>query len=478
MKRPDIVFINPPENTMLEYKKMGKKLPGHLPHLGLCILAAIAEKNGYKAAIIDSNASQYSPDEVVEKVIEYKPKYIGISSMTHTISSAAAIARAVKEKVKKLKVILGGVHITSATDETFRRFTDCFDVAVIGEGETTFSELLKTLDNGGNLKNVPGLAFICDGQIVKTISRDFIKDMNSLPMPAWHLLPDMATHYGTTLISAGNKPSNHLLTSRGCPGRCTFCDTSVNGHTIRGYSADYVMEMIEILHKKYGINDIQFNDDTFVTLRKRLFSICEHLVKKRYNLTWSCDARARDVTEDGLKLMKDAGCWQIAYGVETGSQKILDAMDKRVTFEHMRNAFKWAKKAGMTTKGFFIFGHPQETLESIQETVDFMLSLSPDAVGITFFTAFPGSPIYQTIHRFGEFDPNWDRTNTYEIGNFIPHGFTAEQLVRLRKQTLTQFYFRPKYILKQIVNIKKPYDAFRLISGGFKILSKNVLNIK
>lgn len=474
----DIVLIDPPTTIMEKERKSRHKISGHLPNLGICILAAVAEREGYKIAIIDAVAMQFSFKEILAELKHRHPKYVGISAMTHTIIATAAIAQMIKEAMPRTVVIIGGVHITATTEETLRRYPGSFDVAVIGEGEATFVELLEVLEKKGDLSLVAGIAYLCEGIFVKTPPRNFIKNMDSLPFPAWHLLPDMAAHYGTTLISAGNKPSNHLLTSRGCPGRCIFCDTSVNGHTIRGYSADYVMEMIEILHKKYGVNDIQFNDDTFVTLRKRLFDICERLIKKSYNLTWSCDARARDVTEEGLALMKDAGCWQIAYGVETGAQKILDAMDKKVTFEHMKNAFKWAKKAGITTKGFFIFGHPQETLESIQETVDFMLSLDPDVVGITFFTAFPGSPIYPTVNTFGEFDPDWDRTNTYEIGNFIPHGFTAEQLVRLRKQALTQFYFRPKYILKQIVNIKKPYDAFRLISGGLRILSKNVLNIQ
>jgi radical SAM superfamily enzyme YgiQ (UPF0313 family) len=236
------------------------------------------------------------------------------------------------------------------------------------------------------------------------------------------------------------------------------------------------MEMIDILHKKYGTEDIQFNDDTLVTFRKNLFEICETLISRNYRLSWSCDARAGDITEEGLRLMKAAGCWQVAYGVETGSSRVLEFIKKGVTLDQIRNAFAWTKKAGISTKGFFIMGHPTETEESIRETVDMMLSLDIDVVGLTFFTVFPGSPIYSTIREYGQFDPDWDRTETYEVGNFIPQGFTAEQLTNWRRTALRRFYFRPGYMVKQLAQIRKPYDLYRLAAGAMKVVSRNILH--
>jgi radical SAM superfamily enzyme YgiQ (UPF0313 family) len=206
-----------------------------------------------------------------------------------------------------------------------------------------------------------------------------------------------------------------------------------------------------------------------------MLDICNKLIARNYKLSWSCDARASDVTEESLKIMKAAGCWQIAFGVETGSDRVMDFIKKKVTFEQIKNAFKWAKRAGISTKGFFILGHPTEDQESIQETIDLMLSLDIDVVGVTFFTAFPGSPIFSTINQYGKFDSDWDRTNVYEIGNFIPNGFAEEELTRLRRRALRQFYFRPKYIAKQLYNVRKPFDLYRLIAGGMKIISKNII---
>jgi len=471
----DIVFIELPrlEN---EIGKTPQKVNGHLPNLGLCSLAAVAEKGGYKTAILDAAALQYSPRQIVEQIKSMRPKYVGLTAMTHTISSAAFIAGLIKDNMPNITVMLGGVHITAVPGDTLRKYPGCFDICVLGEGEVTLRELLRALEEGKDLTTVAGLAFMRDGEMVRTAPREFLRNLDSLPLPAWHLLPDMKKHYGTTLISAGGTVSNHLLTSRGCPGRCIFCDTSVNGHRLRSFSPAYVMEMIDILHNKYGAEDIQFNDDTLVTFRKSLFEICEALISRGYRLSWSCDARAGDVTEEGLRLMKAAGCWQVAYGVETGSSKVLDFIKKGVTLEQIRNAFAWTKKAGISTKGFFIMGHPTETEESIRETVDLMLSLDIDVVGLTFFTVFPGSPIYSTIREYGQFDPDWDRTETYEVGNFIPQGFTAEQLTNWRRTALKRFYLRPGYMVKQLVQIRKPYDLYRLAAGAMKVVSRNILH--
>jgi len=466
------VFIDPP--VYIDGSK--QRLEGHLPSIGICILAAIAEREGYKTSIIDAIALQMSIDKTAIEVKDRSPKYVGISAMTHNINCAAFLASAVKKLLPEVIILLGGVHITAAAKETLKKYPDCFDFCIIGEGELTLIELLNTLECRGDASKVSGLAFMRNGHFVQTDPREKIKNLDELPFPAWHLLPDLKFNYGTTFISSGNRNSNHLITSRGCPGKCAFCDTTVHGNRVRGHSADYVIEMIDTLHKKYKVNDIQFNDDTFVSLRKRMYEICDRLIQKNYKVTWCCDARASDVTPEGLSLMKAAGCWQIAYGIETGSTRIMKILNKRVTLEQIRNAIKWTKSAGISTKGFFILGHPTETRESIKKTIDLMLSLDLDVVGITFFTAYPGSPIYHEIHKYGNFNPDWKNANTYQAGNFVPRGFSLEELTGYRKLALRNFYFRPSYILKQMRQIRKPYEAYKLISGGCKAFSKYVLS--
>ncbi len=472
----DIVFIDPP---LIDDNGEVLFVPGHLPHLGIAILAAVVRKEGYRTAIIDAVSLNYNVKQVVDEVVSLKPRYIGLTAMTHNITSVAYLSEIFKRLLPEAKIILGGVHITAATEMTYKKYPSLFDACVIGEGEDTICELLRALDGKRSLENILGVAWREeDGTVRKTARRPDIKDMDRLPFPAWDLLPSMndAHGYGTTFISAGQGKSNHLMTSRGCPAHCVFCDTSVNGNALRGYSPEYVLEMMEILTKKYGVTDIQINDDTFVSLRKRMMKICDLMIENKINVSWSCDARVNSVTEEGISKMAEAGCWQIAYGVETGSQRVMDYLKKRITFEQIRTAFEITDKAGIENKGFFILGHPTETRESLEETVKFMLELPMDVVGCTFFTVFPGSPCYEGIEQYGSFNPDWSLTNTYSCSNFIANGFTREELIALRRDAMRRFYFRPKYMYRQLKHAgTNPRHLFKLARGAGKAVSKFVL---
>ena len=255
MNEVDIVFIHPPYPN-----SEGEHQDGHLPSIGLLNVAAIAEQEGLTAAIIDSVAMQYTSERTVQETIALNPRYVGLTAMTHNIGTAAVIAKNLKKQNKDLVTLLGGVHISSIPEETLEKFPGCFDISILGEGELIFQDTIRALENKGDIGKISGLAYMKEGQIaaksrygfVKTGCGGQIEDLDALPFPAWHLLPDMSTHYATTFISGTKKISNHLLTSRGCPGRCVFCDTTVFGGKIRGYSTDYVLEMVDILYHKYG----------------------------------------------------------------------------------------------------------------------------------------------------------------------------------------------------------------------------------
>ena len=473
----EIVFVDPPliddSGNILEVK-------GHLPQLGMLTVAAVVRNAGYSVAYVDSVAMKYSVSDVINEIESYNPRYIGFTAMTHNISSVAYIAKIIKERRKDVKIILGGVHITSATAETYNKYPGVFDYSVIGEGEDTIIDLLECLETKKSLTNVPGIAYCEDNEICKTPSRDIINDMDRLPFPAWDLLTGMNQNvYEANFISSGKGKTNHLLTSRGCPAMCAFCDTSVNGKKIRGFTPDYVLEMMNVLVNKYNVNDIQINDDTFVSLKKRMYSICEKLIDTKLNISWSCDARVNNMTKEGVELMAEAGCWQIAYGVETGSERIMKWLQKKITFEQIERAMRWTYDAGINTKGFFILGHPTESRQTLEETVQLMLRLPLDVIGLTFFTVFPGSPCYTDIEKYGKFNGDWSLTNTYTAGNFVANNFTKDELIRLRYDALRRFYFRPKYVLRQLRHVKKDPTSFFMLSYGLvkaveKVLLPNI----
>jgi radical SAM superfamily enzyme YgiQ (UPF0313 family) len=219
----------------------------------------------------------------------------------------------------------------------------------------------------------------------------------------------------------------------------------VFGSSCHAYSADYVVGQMEELHQRYGIREFAFEDDTFITFKSRLKEICERLIDLRLDISWTCLGRVNHVTADNLKLMRRAGCWQISYGIESGSQEILALINKRVTLDQVRRAVRLTREAGLRSKGFFILGHPGETRETLRMTTDFALELPLDDISVCLMTPFPGTELYEQAAEFGEFDPDWGNMNLLNIV-FIPHGLTRNDLEAAQKELIRRFYFRLRVV--------------------------------
>jgi radical SAM superfamily enzyme YgiQ (UPF0313 family) len=203
-----------------------------------------------------------------------------------------------------------------------QRFSS-FDIAVIGEGELTLVELLRALSAGNTLSAVQGLIFREGNNLINTGRRPFIKDLDSLPFPAWDLLEEFPARYMPAPFKVMKLPAAILVTSRGCPNKCIFCDRSVFGSSCHGYSAEYVVRQMSELYHRYGVREFSFEDDTFITFRSRLKEICERLIELRLDISWTCLGRVNHVTAENLRLMRKAGCWQISFGIESGTRRSL-----------------------------------------------------------------------------------------------------------------------------------------------------------
>jgi radical SAM superfamily enzyme YgiQ (UPF0313 family) len=464
----DILFVNPPLTLKERYEKMEEGGSSALP-LGLCSLAAVAREAGFETGILDCAALNLGYEEAVGRILKEEPKYVGITAVTISIYNASKLIKALKAKNKDITVIIGGPHISAVPADTLKRFPE-FDMGVIGEGEATIVELLKALKKKKDISKIDGLVFRKGKKILLTKTRRYVEDMDKFPFPAWDLLPDIAKYYRPPLFSFSRLPSSSIVTSRGCPGQCTFCDRTVFGNCIRGYSARYVFRMMKYLHEEYGIRDILIDDDTFVVLRNRTKELCNMLAEAKMDLTWSCNARVNHVTPDLLKLMKKAGCWQIAYGIESGSQEILDKLKKGIKLETIRQALRWTKEAGIKTKGFFMIGNPTETVETIKKTIDFALDIDLDDFQISIFTPIPGSEIYANARKYGSFEDNWKKMNMwYPV--FVPRGLTSEQLVKYQSLAMRKFYLRPKIILSYLsLGLKNPLNLVKMAKGAVVLL--------
>ena len=305
--------------------------------------------------------------------------------------------------------------------------------------------------------------------------RPFIADLDSLPFPAWDLLEGFPQRYLPAPFKVRQLPATTLVTTRGCPNTCIFCDRSVFGSSCHAYSAEYVVRQMTELYHRYGIREFSFEDDTFITFKSRLQDICNRLIELGLDISWTCLGRVNHVTADNLRLMKRAGCWQISFGIESGSQEILSLINKRIRLDQVRQAVRLSREAGIRTKGFFILGHPGETRETMRMTIDFALELPLDDISVCHMTPFPGTELHARAAEFGDFDPDWGAMNLLNIV-FIPNGLTRNDLLSAQKELIRRFYFRPRIITdygKRLV--RNPAMALGLWNG-FRSLIRSIRN--
>jgi len=461
-----IVFVSPPL-TLRERYGVDRQSGGETMPLGLAFLAGVTRREGYETYIVDAEVLGLTPEGASEAIMLHNPDVVGFTAVTISVHHAATVARLIKNIDNKVITLVGGHHISAVPIETMKLFSE-FDIGVLGEGEVTIVELLDALKNGRNLKDVKGLILREGDDFYLTGKRERLKELDSLPLPAWDLLPKISEYYCPPVHTVKKLPATNLVTSRGCPGQCVFCARTVYENKGTYFTAARVMEMIKDLYHNYGIREIQFRDDNFTVFRKRLLELCENLKEARLDLAWSCTGRVDTVTPETLKAMKEAGCWQIWYGIESGSQRILDLVQKGTTIEGIREAVGWTRDAGINPCGFFIIGHPGETKESINETIAFAVNLDLAECHASFMTPFPGSELYITYEKYGAFENDWKRLNGW-TPMFVPYGLTKEEMKYYSNKFHKRFFFRPKVIISYLFKIRS-WKHLAVYMQGFRAL--------
>lgn len=456
-----VMLVNPPVSFDLFYGEWDMSdVKSSSPPLGILALASMIQRYGYEVCVLDAHAENYSMEDIVQKVKEFEPDVVGITAMTVMISAAAEIAKSVKGYDRRIRTVLGGVHITAEPITTLERYPQ-FDFAVIGEGEVVFTEFLERLRKIQDLANIQSLVWRQGDKIHVNSRRAFFKGLDEFPPPAFDLVPNLFNHYRLSVFGTRKFRSVGLVTSRGCTGKCTFCDLGVVGRGYRANTATYLISLMKDVYEKYGVNDFLFYDDLFVGSRPRLQEVCDMIIREKLPFTWSCCARVDFIHKDMLALMKQAGCWMIEYGIESGCQRIIDSMRKNISKEKIRETINATHDAGIITKGNFIFANLGETHDSLMESIDFACSLKLTYFQHTFLAPLPGSEIYETAAKYGTFDQSWDKMNTFAI-NFLPTGFTRQELVDYSKIAWRKFYMRPHIFLQEIKKLRTMEDLYRL----------------
>jgi radical SAM superfamily enzyme YgiQ (UPF0313 family) len=428
-----ITLINPP------YPPSVHSHPPFIP-LGLAYLGAVAEKAGHQIKVIDCQAEKLNYETFRSRIAETPSDFIGATSTTLLYKSAMKILTIAKETQPNAVTAVGGSHVTFWDENALKEYP-AVDIIVRGEGENTIIELAEKLEAGAKLEGVLGITYRDDKTIRRNPDRPYIKDLDSIPFPAHHLMPlDKLKHNGKLLVP--------LVSSRGCVYWCDFCSTvRMFGRGYRMRSAKNVVDEMQWVHDQYGVDQVTFYDDAFSVDRNRVMQICKELHDRNLKLLWDCGTRVDMVDRELMQTMKNAGCIAVWMGVESGSEEILGAMKKSIKLEQTRQAYKTAHKVGLMTIANVVLGFPGETEKTAKETVKFLQQLNPEDVGFYIATPYPGTPMYEQVVKNGwlrvtDFDKYDTAGPTFETPQL-----SMEKLAEIRAKAYQQFYLRPGYVL-------------------------------
>lgn len=464
-----VLFLHPYGSNFIKGVNDITTIFNLMPPLGILSIAAWLEKHGIDVEIIDGYASRESHGVMVAKVIASGCSAVGFSCTTSSFLETNRIATLLKEQAPHIVTVLGGAHACTIGAPLLDSYP-ALDYLVIGEGENTMLELAQA--GFSNVGDIPGVAYRgVDGKGTLTSHRELIKDLDSLPFPAYHLLPNFPRLYKLPLFSYPKSPNTSIISSRGCPYACSYCDRSVFSRGFRFNSPEYILEHVAMLNRDYGIRHVFFYDDLFTFDRKRVAEFCELKARKGIKVSYNCIARLEHVDAELLALLKGSGCWQVNFGIESGDPEVLKKHRKFYGLDEVGQKLLMVKEAGMRVKGLFMVGLPGEDETAIRRTIDYALSLPLDEINVTKFTPFPGAPVYKDIRDFGEFEENWELMNCINTV-FVPTGMTREQIDGLYDEFIRRFYHRPHINLGYAKMLwKSPHSIYSFLSHLPQILA-------
>lgn len=458
-----ILLIRPPDPLQ------HATLLSHTKPLNLAYIAAYMIKNGFNVKIVDYEIEPFSDKSFFQLLKDYQAAVIGVSCMTPTIKNGALICRLAKQFDSSIKTVVGGVHASGLPIRTMEEFPS-FDYLVYGEGEVTFHELCLRLQDSADASGIDGIVYRDNAEIIRNNPRELIEDLDSLPFPARSLL-DFNMQAGHSARGFSNKISSmELFTSRGCPVGCTYCAIQVTfGNKVRFRKTSFLEEEIKQSVLEHKFDHVIIADDTFSLKEERAFQICDILSRTNIK-SWSCDTRVNNVTKRLLFAMKESGCQKVAFGVESGSQRIIDLIGKKISIEQVKDAVHWAKEAGIKhIEGNFIIGSDiSETMEDIEMTKKLITSLPWTFVSVTIIVPYPGTPIYKLMKEKKLLNVEaWEDFVMFgKLPKWNTEHFSPTELFQLQKQLTKAFYLNPKYIINQLLSIRSLTDVHYWVSSG------------
>ncbi len=438
----EIILFAPPYRHAYGYVKIRKMGYGVQP-IGLSYIAGFLRERGHDVKLVDCIYMTKGWSDIRKLIEREDPDFIGISSTTSVVPEAKKLSEIAKEVNDKIKIVWGGIHASTLPEET-AKFKN-IDAVVCGEGELTMLEILEK----NSFRGIRGVVYREGKRVKRNLPRPLIKNLDTLPFPAYDQLP--LNKYGSPTL--GNAVS--VISGRGCPYNCIFCASkTIFNRTCRFRSPENFVSELEYLHEEYNINNFLFQDDLFTLSHKNIMEICRKIVKRGLEIKWRCNARVDTVSKKLLKIMKQAGCEVIHYGIESGDPAVLKMINKDVTISQIRRVVKTTKELGIRVYGYLILGFPFENEKTIQKTINFAKQLELDYAQFSLLTPFPGTVVWEMAKR-GEgikcIAKDWGDFNYYGDPIIELPEVSKEMLAYYHRKAYKDFYFRPAYIAKRIL---------------------------
>ncbi|MEW6363880.1 MAG: radical SAM protein [Acidobacteriota bacterium] len=438
--------------------------------LGIAYIAAVLEQAGYDVRLIDADAENIEIPHVLQRMRDYRPDVVGFSILTPLADIALEICRKAKKELDFVSVF-GNVHATTYPEMAR---LDGVDYVCHGEGEYAMLELVRAIEGGKDPHGVPGFYYAdADGNLVNTGVRARLQ-LDEIPFPARHLLPMQRYSYEFPIYSDRRRVYASANFSRGCVYKCTFCSSPSQWESKVTYrSAENIVAELKELKDNFGVNTFYIRDEVFTINKKNVVSICQKMIEERLDMHWFCYGRADHIDEATLTYMRDAGCMMVKIGVETGDPEIMKLIKKGETLDQLERAFRLCDKLGLYTHASFMIGHPWDSRDSVQRTIDFAKKLNADTTVFPISTPFPGTELWDIVKR----------ENLLLTEDFSQYGYIespvaktlhldAHQIVSLQKKALRQYYLRPGYMKKVVKRVWRDPRSLVMYAAPFKTLLK------
>ncbi len=459
-----LIFVPPRINNNFEATRFRDQNIGYIPPLNLVLVASLFRKEHCEVQVIDVDAERLNLNEVVDKIEEFGSTMIGFSLSTYNFDSMIAWIREIRKKVS-LPILAGGPQLAIYPAETMSHQE--IDYGIIGEAENVIPKFVQFCNDQCDSSDVPSLAYRESGQVVINERCEPVENLDDIPFPSRDLLNNQL--YSNVLTRKKNFTA--LLSSRGCPYRCTFCDQKETKYRYR--SAGNVFNEIKINFEKYGVREFDVYDSTFTANKKRVKELCKMLIKHKMPINWTIRSRVDSVDNEMLKLLKQAGCHTIFYGIESSDPEILKMMKKSISVSRIKETIDETKKLGISTLGYFLFGYPGETRATAEATLEFSLELNLDYAQYSVLVPMPRTEIYEFylkhtgIDYWAEFTKNPDTPITIPL---INSELTKEELDEYALRAYKKFYLRPRIIINKLKNLQNFDNISRLVRGSIELL--------